>query len=686
MDSKIQILLYSNVVRRMDQHWTAIALTLIITAALAAPSVRAAARPEKLSLSIRQALDSSDPIFQHRLWVFLDLTNDQLERVPLSQRALERRAKVDPIDFLIDDRDYRPDNAVIQRIEETGATVRFVSRWLKAVVVDADATQTYYLTELPDVVVIDRVKTLARRAPDLKTKSIPQQRLGSAYSLPYGASLYQNEFTRAVKLHEAGLSGNGVLIAMFDSGFDPNLPAFDSTDIVATHDFVEGDSAVDEIGCPAQAETNYQNYHGTATLGVIAANWPDTVVGSAVGASFLLAKTEMTCPLTDGTNWEEIKAEEHNWIAAAEWADSAGADIITSSVGYYLFEDFADYDQSQLDGATALITNAADLAASKNILVINSAGNERLKTWGTIIFPADGDSVIAVGAVRPDSTLASFSSPGPSADGRVKPDIATLGVSVATIRALDGSQFDVGGTSFSAPLVAAGAALAMEHDPTMTAAEARDLIRQTGSMSDSPDNDFGYGLYDAAKAADIIKVDQAGVLRVERGTTAVFDITTSGRSAVTPTLSLFDPALTGFTLLDNGDGTGSLEVFGSDNDNPSVQIGLIADVGYFTDTTYLIIETYAVLAEPVVAAPNPFSDSVRILFSGGTDLGAVQSVTVFNDAGEKVWEYVNHSGSSTDRITWDGRNGRGEATAAGVYILYVRTARHETRLKLLKTG
>lgn len=646
---------------------------LVVLTIFLSPSLQAG-NDRILTKRARCAIQNSPSDTHHTLWLFL--SGDAIASVPiyLTDKARARRAKADAVTLLIDAHDYSISQYALERIRYTGAQIRRVSRWLRAVSVEANSEQIEKLKSLTFIEQIDLVTVFAAPSfPEVQSVR-PDVFPTKSTALAYGPTLFQNQFINAVKLHQAGLTGKGVMIALFDTGFEINHRAFDSTRIVATYDFINDDTAVDEVECPEDITANHQNCHGTLVFGVVAGNVPDTLIGIAPGADYILAKTEITCDTT------EIKLEEDNWIAAAEWADSIGADIISSSVGYYQFTAGGSYTFLDLDGNTALITIAADIAASKNILVLNAAGNERGKSWDHIVVPADGDSVLAIGAVRGDSTLAPFSSPGPTADGRIKPDLVTLGVGVFTAIPT-GDYAAQSGTSFSTPLVAGGAALAFEHDTTLTAAELRDLIRQNGDRSSHPDNDFGYGLFDAARSADIIKIDPTGPIQIQANRFLSVPITTSGRSDSIPVLLAFDLPLS-VTLIDHHDGTGHLEVFGSQENPPLVQFGLVADVGYFADTTYCSLETYA--SRLIFAGPNPFADSVMIFVS--PDAGKLVSISVFNSAGERIWEKVNNLITSADVIsTWNGCNQVGQVAVPGVYLIHVETDKRTTVLKLLKT-
>jgi len=288
-------------------------------------------------------------------------------------------------------------------------------------------------------------------------------------------------------LHNSGFDGKGILIAVLDGGFS-NAGYISSLNslhlrkgIKKTFDFV--------------ADTDYvydYHTHGTAVLSILA-GWIDGIIkGTAPGADFLLLRTEDT--------ESEFPVEEDFWIAAAEFADSAGADIISSSLGYTTFDDsLLDYKFTDLDGNTTFITRAADVAASKGILVFNSAGNERNKDWIRIMAPSDGDSVIAVGAVDGNGTIAAFSSAGPSFDGRIKPDNTTMGVSV-TIQTSLTSVTRSNGTSFSCPILSGMTACLMQAVPDATISEIIDALHFSSDRFNRPDSLYGYGIPDIALA------------------------------------------------------------------------------------------------------------------------------------------------------------------------------------------
>jgi subtilisin family serine protease len=283
---------------------------------------------------------------------------------------------------------------------------------------------------------------------------------------------------------------------MLDSGFNNlNHEALDHLDIVATWDFLNGDPNVFyEEGQMGTGD------HGTNTLGTIAGYEPGELIGPAFGASFLLGKTE-----NGDLDWERHIEEDH-WIAGAEWADTLGADIISSSLGYR--NEFShgenDYSWQDMDGDTTVVAKGANIAASRGILIVNCAGNERLSLSGqnTLVSPSDSAYVLAAGAVNSQGRRASFSSVGPTADGRIKPDVMAMGDSVYSAAPNAPDEYElVDGTSFSCPLVAGVAALILEINPSWTNQDVMTAIKLTASQSESPDNHNGWGIVDAQKAA-----------------------------------------------------------------------------------------------------------------------------------------------------------------------------------------
>ena len=414
----------------------------------------------------------------------------------LCDRAARRRAKMAASkgERLVDVTDlplYRP---YVDAVADLGAAPRRESRWLNAASFDATPAQIAAIAELPQVLKVDLVNRFHRDDPEPTPAEIAAReahnaelRAGkaAAWSIDYGGTLSEAVQVNIPPLHDEGVTGEGVLIGMLDGGFRVTHNVFAGLTLVDAWDFVNDDGVVDnETGDPSDS-----NDHGTKTLSTIMGYEAGQHVGPAFGASVVLAKTEDVS--------QEVEIEEDNWVAGIEWLDTYGIDVASSSLGYMDWFTFAD-----MDGNTAACTIAADLAVGKGIVVVNSAGNERGTSWDHIIAPADGDSVIAVGAVTSDGGYSYFSSPGPSYDGRIKPDICARGSGNHVASSTSNSDYTTAsGTSFSCPLSAGVAALVLSRTPSLTPMQVREALRMTASQADDPDNDYGWGILDAYAAA-----------------------------------------------------------------------------------------------------------------------------------------------------------------------------------------
>lgn len=412
----------------------------------------------------------------------------------LTQRALARRARRGHGD-VVKLADRPVPFSYVEAVTTRVTRVRHVSRWLNAVSVEADAAQVQALESLPFVERLDRVGRYGRRVEEaLPTEAgvrSSSTRRGT-YRLDYGASLAQMEQINVPAVHELGLHGEGTIVAVFDTGFD-NLPheVFAGTRIVAQWDFVNGDPNV------ADEADRGDGSHGTSTLSVLGGFKEGALIGPAYNATFLLAKTEDTT--------RETPVEEDHWVAAAEWAEALGADVISTSLGYLTYDaPFASYTFLDMNGTTAASTRAADLAVERGVVVLASAGNAGLNLLhNTLGAPGDGRHVLAIGAVDLTSLRASFSSVGPSADGRIKPDLAAAGSRVkAAVSTTPTAYGLVSGTSFSCPLAAGVAALVVQAHPNYTPAQVAAVLRNTSSQASAPDNLLGWGIVNALAAIE----------------------------------------------------------------------------------------------------------------------------------------------------------------------------------------
>jgi serine protease AprX len=423
-----------------------------------------------------------------------------LARAALTPRALARRQRAG-VQPLVDERDIPIHAPYVAALAARGLAPFGASRWFNQVAVRVPGTRLLEIGALPFVAGLREVEHAARSADPPGTGAaawparVAGERAGRAEAIDYGRTLAQLEQIALPALHDSGYAGTGVLVCILDEGFN----AHDTHEALSgvaigpgfQRDFVDGDWDVTD---PA----NFSDYnHGTQVMGLLAADRRGAYVGAAYGASYALGRTEVHA--------SEHQVEMVYWGMGAEWADSLGADIISSSVGYTEFDaPDPSYVYANLNGSTTIVTRAAEIAASKGILVVNSVGNAGQMPWKYLVAPADanGDSVIAVGAVDDFGTPGGFSSYGPSADNRVKPDLAARGVGNPLIDPVAGpaGYTSLDGTSFSAPLVAGLAACVMQARPTWRPVDVIRALRETASRASWPDDRVGYGIPSGVRA------------------------------------------------------------------------------------------------------------------------------------------------------------------------------------------
>ena len=419
---------------------------------------------------------------EYRVWVYLiDKTGS--EAINLIEKTLLRRERnglgESPLWL-----DLSVSNKYVNMLQETGANVLHKSRWLNAVSVLATRSELLKIQALPFVqtlrpIPLYRKENFLGSENNNRSTELPNH-------LDYGHAQDQIEQINVHLAHEAGYTGAGIRILVMDTGFDLEHVVFDSLNLIDQWDVINNDN--ETANQTNEEEDNGQDHHGTIILSVIAGYAPGSLIGPAFDAEYLLAKTEMV--------EQEIQQEEDNYVAGLEWGEQNGADVVSTSLGYL---DWYTYDD--MDGNTAVTTNAIDIAVGLGMVCVTAAGNEGSDNWYYIIAPADADSVLAVGAVDANGDLAYFSSHGPTSDGRIKPEICARGVSTWACSSYDMTGYNnYNGTSLSTPLVAGAAALIIQSHPEWSAMEVRNAIMMTASQNDEPDNDFGYGILDTWEA------------------------------------------------------------------------------------------------------------------------------------------------------------------------------------------
>lgn len=408
----------------------------------------------------------------------------------LSARALERRQWQG---VSITSQDLPVCTNYCQAVAQLGVTLRGSSKWLNAVAIHTqDVALLDSIATLPFVTSVEPLGFHRKVSPGKLYTKRPRIDSSQHQPNPYGLAAAQIKRHRGHFLHELGFRGQGIHLAVVDAGFSNayRMAVFDSVyqqgRVLGMQDFVEGDTFVYESSA-----------HGNSVWSVLAANQPHLMIGTAPEASYYLLKAEDVRG--------EYPAEEFYWLLAAEFADSVGVDIINSSMGYHAFRNPAfSYQKEDLNGQTALISRAATWASSKGILIVNAAGNEGHKPWQTLAAPADVAAVLTVAASDPNHQKANFSAVGPTADGRLKPDVAALGTATAYASMV---RYEVGlgeGTSYACPVIAGLTAALKQAYPKVKNSLLHQIICASGHQAQQPDTLLGYGLPNFWKAYQLL--------------------------------------------------------------------------------------------------------------------------------------------------------------------------------------
>ncbi len=411
----------------------------------------------------------------------------------LSKAAIDRRKKNN---IAVTEEDLPVNESYISKIKDLGFEIYSVSKWFNTVVVYSKDSTLYAKAlslDFTDADYSPKFELKNKKSKPEKFKKIKVKATKSGKNVyDYGKGKNQAEMLKVNVLHNLGYTGKGMTIAVLDAGFyhADSLPAFDSImtnkQVLGVKDMVERDG-----------EVYGDDTHGMMVLSCIAGNIPGELVGTAPDADFYLIRTE------DARS--ETITEEYYWVAGAEYADSLGVDMIHTSLGYANFDDgLFSHTYQEMNGDVAPISVAADIASAKGILVVTSAGNEGNDPWHYISAPADADNVLSVGAVTGVGMVSGFSSRGPSADGRIKPDALAQG-SFAKVSGRNGEITFSFGTSFSGPILAGAVACLWQANPEFTNAEIIDAVRRTASRALKPNEDTGYGIANMALADAYLK-------------------------------------------------------------------------------------------------------------------------------------------------------------------------------------
>ena len=633
----------------------------------------------------------------------------------ITERALKRRAKSLPPDRLIDELDIPISESALARIRQTGVKIRTVSRWLNAVSVEASTEQLQRINALPIVSHCEPVVQFKR--PHLLPSSIlPLSLVKSAVQgLNYGPSITQLTNIKVVDLHAIGVNGTGVLIGMLDDGFNNyrTHAALKNIKVIAAHDFIHN---IDDVSLqPWESTTSPdQGNHGAGTLSAIGGFDDGHMIGAAFGASFLLAKTEMD----SSGGIADFNSEEDTYVAGLEWAERLGADITSSSLGYKQFLSTPTYTTSDMNGRTTKVALAAVIAARKGVLVVTAMGNDGYisgkgnllqRADTTLISPADADSIVSVGAASSDGELAVFSGCGPTADGRIKPEVVAQGMGIYWADGTTTTGYEiVSGTSCSTPLVAGAAALILSVHPQLTNMQVRDaLMRTTIQRRDGtsetavyPNNYYGNGFVDAYAAALSIGpvFSNAPVVTVLDSQLIVSTFIVSKSGILNDSVFLYyrmDESAFRRVHVQPTTAPGEYKAI------ISISANIQSVIGYFSvfDSTglasrYPSLDTLQFLRRqnPTLPQnytllqnyPNPFSSALGTTLKFDSPSEDIVEVAIVNILGQRV-KTIFHGPAlpGINYLSYDGTDANGHPIASGVYFARLKTQNSIRSIKIL---
>ena len=591
----------------------------------------------------------------------------------LTQRAIDRRLRYNiPVDS--------SDLPIVPRYLDSianagGVTILNYSRWFNQVSIRTYDTAT--INKINSFSFVVNTAPVAAR-PSLGLISRPAEtdslfptpllsnQLPDVYS--YGLAFGQVNMHEGEFLHNHGFRGEGMILTVTDDGFYEydSLPTFDSArtnkQILGTWDFVGVDSNV-----------NYQDYHGTECFSIIAANMPGTFVGTAPMASYYLYRSE------DYSS--EFPVEMHNWVAAAERADSLGSDVISVSLGYTTFDSsMFNFTYANMNGDSTIIASAANMATRKGMLVVVAAGNDGTNSWHYVSTPGDADSALTVGAVDITGTVADFSSYGPNSSGQIKPDVASLGVYTVVADPLTGMPSYGDGTSFATPIIAGLSTCLWQAFPEVRSLDIITALQQSSNQSANPDNRIGYGIPDFMQAfvylIEKLHTMQAAVSNCN----AVIQWTAKSASDMNFIVQRKMPGDTGYAAIDTVSATsGFVSNNFTVNDDLSaypsmsniqyrIQMNIASDTSFYLDSAnvnFINNNCPQPPVEKIVIAPNPVNDNLTVQVV--RDNPVTVSVVLFSSDGKKIREIENQSqpaGSSTYNIST-------QLLSRGVYVVAV---------------
>lgn len=605
----------------------------------------------------------------------------------LSQRAIDRRIKNMGEDF-INYEDLPIYKNYIAELENLNIQILRKLNWFNSVSAYLTSDQIKLLQSLPFVKSIEPVKKLYFQNDQLVTSE--QQlfkTLDTNYN--YGVSFNQMNLSDVPLVHSKNINGQNVLIGILDSGFDWELHnSLKDRNVIAEYDFIFDDSVT--ANQPGDSPT--QDSHGTYVFSILAGFVDSVLIGPAFNSSFILAKTEDIR--------SETHIEEDNYAAALIWMESYGVDITTSSLGYNIFDSGYSYTYSDMDGRTTIVTKAAELAYQRGVSTFTAAGNEGNNSWGYIIAPADGFGTIAVGAVDESGNYASFSSRGPTSDGRIKPEVVAHGVNTfgAVAGTITGYRF-ANGTSAATPVASGVAALLLSAHQHLKNTQIRSILLETSSNSVNPNNQIGYGIISAKEAIEFPNLENINNSFVLHKT--IFEQGVDPQSVklfygyddvIIPDVVMnkdddYNYSITFPQFIVGENVTFYFTFTDSSNNNYRYPLSGEYKFIYGSDIISLNLDIQSPISDYEVSDfyPNPFIPSLhrttRInYYSSGKELFKLMLI---DGAGQKVKESSSNTVVGENYFEWDGFSDRGYLCSSGVYYALIQLGGKEYGKKVV---
>ncbi|MFA8342232.1 MAG: S8/S53 family peptidase [Rhodothermaceae bacterium] len=610
----------------------------------------------------------------------------------LSDETILRRTKILG-DNIITEADLPVNAKYIKTLEDEGIHILRVLKWFNAVSAYLTEEQIQKIAKFDFVEKVEGVKKLKTIIPiqiDKKITSLNKSSDITNSKYNYGTSIFQMQLSDVPALHNLDITGSGVIIGLIDAGFKTSgVPSLEGRTVIDRYDFIQNDNVTEN----QSGDAWNQDSHGTAVFSACGGFDEGNLVSPAFNAKFLLAKTENVA--------SEENVEEDNFVAACEWMESKGAQIVSSSLGYNEFDiGQKSYTYNDMDGNTAVTTKAYNKLFDLGVITINSAGNDGSSTWKYIASPADAYNCISVGAVDRDNNIASFSSYGPTFDGRPKPEITAMGYQVY-LNNPSGKYYYSNGTSFSAPIVAGITGQLLSVFPHLTNSQVRHIIINSGDHPFEHDSQRGYGLISAKRAVEFpnlenvsgnfklhkafvnsngVKSGSAKVHITENGNSETFDLLTGNKDYKfyadlqnynNSNLEVY------FTYTDNQNNqvrepvSGSYKLKYGELNITSVEDDFIVKNEY--PESFILNQNY----------PNPFNPTTTISYSIKEE-GNVK-LEIYNILGQKIKTLVDkYQNSGSYEIKIDNSDMKNLSSGIYFYRLFTNGSSQTKKMILLK--